>query len=36
VVIADPDSPAGQALIGIAGEVRKRIGRSVSLPILTG
>jgi ATP-binding protein involved in chromosome partitioning len=36
VVVADPQSPAAQALRGIADELRKRAGRSLSLPILTG
>jgi ATP-binding protein involved in chromosome partitioning len=36
VVVADPDSPAGRALRGVADEIRKRAGRSLSLPILTG
>jgi len=36
VIVAQPDSPAAVALRGIAEAVRKRAGRSVSLPILTG
>jgi ATP-binding protein involved in chromosome partitioning len=36
VVVADPDSPAGRALRQVADEIRKRAGRSLSLPILTG
>ncbi|HET7038823.1 MAG TPA: Mrp/NBP35 family ATP-binding protein [Gemmatimonadales bacterium] len=36
VVVAEPQSPAAQALRGIADELRKRAGRSLSLPILTG
>ncbi len=37
VVIADPSSPAGQALIQTAKEIRTKAGkRKVSLPILTG
>jgi hypothetical protein len=36
VVVADPDSPAGRALRHVADEIRKRAGRSLSLPILTG
>jgi ATP-binding protein involved in chromosome partitioning len=36
VVIADPESPAAQALRKVADEIRKRAGRSLSLPILTG
>jgi ATP-binding protein involved in chromosome partitioning len=36
VVVADPQSPAAVALRGIADELRKRVGRSLSLPILTG
>ena len=36
VVVADPESPAGRALRQVADEIRKRAGRSLSLPILTG
>ncbi len=36
VVIADPASPASQALQAIADAVRKRAGRAASLPIITG
>jgi ATP-binding protein involved in chromosome partitioning len=36
VVVADPDSPAAQAFRKVADEIRKRAGRSLSLPILTG
>ena len=36
VIVAQPDSPAAVALRAIAEAVRKRAGRSVSLPILTG
>ena len=36
VIVAQPDSPAAIALRSIAEAVRKRAGRSVSLPILTG
>jgi ATP-binding protein involved in chromosome partitioning len=36
VILAQPDSPAAIALRAIAEAVRKRAGRSVSLPILTG
>jgi ATP-binding protein involved in chromosome partitioning len=36
VVVADPQSPAAVALRAIADELRKRAGRSLSLPILTG
>jgi ATP-binding protein involved in chromosome partitioning len=36
VVVADPESPASQALRRVADEIRKRAGRSLSLPILTG
>jgi ATP-binding protein involved in chromosome partitioning len=36
VVIADPDSPAAQALVGVAEALRKRAGRTVSLPIVSG
>ena len=36
VVVAQPDSPAATALQTFAEAVRKRAGRSVSLPILSG
>ncbi|HEX9726934.1 MAG TPA: Mrp/NBP35 family ATP-binding protein [Gemmatimonadales bacterium] len=36
VVVAQPDSPAAAALREIADAVRKKAGRSMSLPILTG
>jgi ATP-binding protein involved in chromosome partitioning len=36
VVIAEPDSPAAQALLGVAEAMRKRAGRAVSLPIISG
>jgi ATP-binding protein involved in chromosome partitioning len=36
VIVAQPDSPAAIAMRAIAEAVRKRAGRSVSLPILTG
>jgi ATP-binding protein involved in chromosome partitioning len=36
VIVAQPDSPAAVALRAIAEIVRKRAGRSTSLPILTG
>ncbi|MDH3497316.1 MAG: Mrp/NBP35 family ATP-binding protein [Gemmatimonadota bacterium] len=36
VVIADPASPAAQALLAIADAVQKRAGRAASLPIITG
>jgi ATP-binding protein involved in chromosome partitioning len=36
VIVAQPDSPAAVAMRAIAEAVRKRAGRSVSLPILTG
>jgi ATP-binding protein involved in chromosome partitioning len=37
VVLAEPDSPAGRALIAIAREVAQRAGgRSISLPVITG
>jgi ATP-binding protein involved in chromosome partitioning len=36
VVIAEPDSPAAQALVGVAEAMRKRAGRTVSLPIISG
>ncbi len=36
VVVAEPDSPAAAAIAAIAEQVKKRAGRSVSLPILTG
>jgi ATP-binding protein involved in chromosome partitioning len=36
VVVADPESPAARALRQVADEIRKRAGRSLSLPILTG
>jgi ATP-binding protein involved in chromosome partitioning len=36
VVIADPTSPAAQALQAVAEALKKRAGRTVSLPILTG
>jgi ATP-binding protein involved in chromosome partitioning len=36
VVVADPDSPAGRVLRHVADEIRKRAGRSLALPILTG
>lgn len=36
VVVAEPDSPASTALTAIAEQVKKRAGKSVSLPILTG
>jgi ATP-binding protein involved in chromosome partitioning len=36
VVLAEPESPAAQALRQVAGEIRQRAGRSRALPILTG
>jgi ATP-binding protein involved in chromosome partitioning len=36
VVIAEPDSPAARALVGVAQALHKRAGRGVSLPIITG
>ncbi len=36
VVIAEPDSPAALALLGVAEALRKRTGRTVSLPIISG
>jgi ATP-binding protein involved in chromosome partitioning len=36
VVIGQPESPAAEAMLGIAAAMKKRAGKSVSLPILTG
>lgn len=37
IVLAEPDSPAATALIGVAEQVKAKAGsRSISLPILTG
>jgi ATP-binding protein involved in chromosome partitioning len=36
VVVAEPESPAAQALRQVADEIRKRAGRTLSLPILSG
>ncbi len=36
VVVAQPDSPAGEALTAVADAVKQKASRSMSLPILTG